>query len=105
MWQSGNLVTDRQSRPFPFAPPVPPGYNPPSFPRPPRDPGAMPSDSVAGFLDHAKANRVLGPEQVDQLMRQPDLPQDDLTALCDYLQRRGTLTRFQVELIRDRRGE
>src|SRR5690606_35857947 len=38
----------------------------------------MPSDSVAGFLDRAKASRVLFPEQVEQLIRQPDIPQSDL---------------------------
>jgi serine/threonine protein kinase len=65
----------------------------------------MPSDSVNAFLDHAKANRVLSPEQVDQLLRQPDFPQDGVPALGEYLQKRGALTRFQVELVRDRRGE
>jgi serine/threonine protein kinase len=64
----------------------------------------MPSDSIAGFLDQAQANRVLFPEQVEQLIRQPDVPQSDLSALCDYLEARGVLTRFQSELIRTGRG-
>lgn len=64
----------------------------------------MPSESVAGFLDHAKASRVLFPEQVDQLIGQPDMPQSDLTALCEFLQSRGVLTRFQASAIREHRG-
>ena len=65
----------------------------------------MPSDSIAGFLDQAKANRVLFPEQVEQLIRQPDLPQANVTALCDYLDDRGVLTRFQAEMLREGRGQ
>lgn len=63
------------------------------------------SDSVAGFLDHAKANRVLFPEQVEQLIRQPDLPHANLTSLCEYLLTRGVLTRFQADAIRERRAD
>lgn len=64
----------------------------------------MPSDSIAGFLDHAKTNRVLFPDQVEQLMRQPDLPQSDLASLCAYLLEKGVLTRFQSDAIREGRG-
>ena len=65
----------------------------------------MPSDSIAGFFDHAKANRVLFPDQVEQLIRQPDAPQTDLTALCSYLLEKGVLTRFQADAIREGRGQ
>jgi serine/threonine protein kinase len=65
----------------------------------------MPSDSVVGFLDRAQANRVLFPEQVEQLIRQPDAPQSDLSALCDYLLTRGVLTSFQAAAIRESRGQ
>jgi hypothetical protein len=64
----------------------------------------MPSDSIAGFLDQAQANRVLFPEQVEQLIRQPDIPQNNLDALCEYLERRGALTRFQADMLRQGRG-
>jgi hypothetical protein len=64
----------------------------------------MPSESIAGFLDEAKANRVLVPEQVEQLIRQPDIPQQNLAALCEYLEARGALTRFQAEALRGGRG-
>jgi serine/threonine protein kinase len=64
----------------------------------------MPSDSIAGFLDRAQASRVLFPEQVEQLIRQPDIPQSDISALCTYLLARGVLTRFQADAIRDGRG-
>ena len=64
----------------------------------------MPSDSIAGFLDHAQASQVLFPEQVEQLIRQPDIPQTDLDALCRYLEARGALTRFQADALRGGRG-
>lgn len=64
----------------------------------------MPSESIAGFLDEAKAKRVLIPEQVEQLIRQPDVPQENLDALCDYLAARGALTRFQADALRAGRG-
>ncbi|HYH64166.1 MAG TPA: hypothetical protein VD866_05665 [Urbifossiella sp.] len=64
----------------------------------------MPSESIAGFLDEAKANRVLIPEQVEHLIRQPDIPQQNLTALCEYLEARGALTRFQADALRSGRG-
>ena len=57
----------------------------------------MPSDSIAGFFDRAQASRVLFPEQVEQLIRQPDFPQSNLDALCEYLEDRGAMTRFQAE--------
>jgi hypothetical protein len=63
-----------------------------------------PSESIAGFLDHAQASRVLFPEQVEQLIRQPDIPQSNLDALCEYLLSRGVLTRFQAAAIREDRG-
>lgn len=64
----------------------------------------MPSESIAGFLDQAKANRVLIPEQVEQLIRQPDVPQSNLAALCEYLEARGAITRFQADALRAGRG-
>lgn len=64
----------------------------------------MPSDSIAGFLDRAQASRVLFPEQVEQLIRQPDIPQSDLTSLCSYLLARGVLTQFQADAVRDGRA-
>jgi serine/threonine protein kinase len=64
----------------------------------------MPSESVAGFLDRAQASRVLFPEQVQQLMTQPDLPQSDLNAFCEFMFSRGVLTRFQATALREHRG-
>jgi hypothetical protein len=65
----------------------------------------MPSDSIAGFLDRAQASRVLHPDQVEQLIRQPDIPHTDLAALCTYLLARGVLTQFQADAIRAGRGD
>ncbi|MFO0804566.1 MAG: serine/threonine-protein kinase [Gemmataceae bacterium] len=64
----------------------------------------MPSDSIAGFLDRAQASRVLFPEQIEQLIRQPDIPHANLDSLCQYLEERGAITRFQASAIREGRG-
>jgi serine/threonine protein kinase len=65
----------------------------------------MPSDSIAGFLDRAQASRVLFPEQIEQLIHQPDIPSANLDSLCEYLEQRGALTRFQSHAIRQGRGD
>ncbi|VTR94858.1 serine threonine protein kinase : Serine/threonine protein kinase (Fragment) OS=Rhodopirellula maiorica SM1 GN=RMSM_05438 PE=3 SV=1: Pkinase [Gemmata massiliana] len=65
----------------------------------------MPSDSIASFFNDAKANRVLFPDQVEQIIRQPDAPQTDLTALCSYLLEKGVLTQYQADAIREGRGQ
>jgi serine/threonine protein kinase len=64
----------------------------------------MPSESVSSFLELAKSNRLLPPDQVDDLVRQPDAPQDSLAALCDFLRDRGVITRYQADLIRAGKG-
>lgn len=64
----------------------------------------MPSESVAGFLDRAQASRVLFPEQVQQLIMQPDIPVSDLKVFCEYLESRGVLTHFQATALREHRG-
>ena len=64
----------------------------------------MPSESVAGFLDRAQAVRVLHPNQVEQLVRQPDMPHADTGTLCEYLLGRGLLTKFQADAIREGRA-
>ncbi len=64
----------------------------------------MPSDSVATFLDKARASHALDSHQIDQLATQPDAPQADLGALCEYLEGRRVLTRFQADMIRDGKG-
>ena len=64
----------------------------------------MPSESVASFLDAVRENRILPPEDVDALCRQPDVPQHDLAALCEFLQNRGVLTRYQADAIRAGKG-
>lgn len=65
----------------------------------------MPSDSIAGFLDQAQASRVLFPEQVEQLIRQADVPQAGLASLVQYLEQRGVLTRFQAAMLGQGRGQ
>jgi serine/threonine protein kinase len=65
----------------------------------------MPSDSVITFLDRARASRLLPPDQIEELFGQPDAPQGGVAAVCDYLQTRGALTGYQVERIREGKGE
>lgn len=65
----------------------------------------MPSDSIAGFLDRARSHRLLFPEQIEQLIREPDLPQEGLERLCQYLLERGVLTPYQAEALQEGRGE
>lgn len=60
----------------------------------------MSSDSVASFLDQARASRLILPDQVDDLVRRPDVPRKDLAAVCDFLRDRGVLTAYQADLIR-----
>lgn len=64
----------------------------------------MPSDSVVSFLDLARENRLLEPDQFDDLFRQPDVPHSNLSALCDFLLARKVLTAYQAEMIRAGRG-
>ena len=64
----------------------------------------MPSESIASFLDLARENNLLGGEDVEALFQQPDVPQQNLAALCDFLQNRGVLTEYQATLIRAGKG-
>lgn len=64
----------------------------------------MRSDSVASFLDLARENHLLEPNQFDALFRQPDVPQSSLAALCEFLVARKVLTAYQAEMIRAGRG-
>ncbi len=64
----------------------------------------MPSESIASFLDLAREKNILGDEDVDALFQQPDVPLRNLAALCDFLQNRGVITRYQAETIRAGKG-
>jgi serine/threonine protein kinase len=65
----------------------------------------LPSESVLSFLDLARSRRVIQPDHVDDLSRRPDLPQKNLSAVCDYLLARGVLTAFQADLVRSGRAD
>ena len=64
----------------------------------------MPSESIASFLDLAREKNLLGGEDVEALFQQPDVPQRNLAALCEFLQQRGVITRYQAEMIRAGKG-
>lgn len=64
----------------------------------------MPSDSVVSFLDLARESRLLPTDQVQELVRQSEVPQENLSALCEALVSRGLLTAFQSKRIREGRG-
>lgn len=65
----------------------------------------MPSDSVTSFLEQARAQRIVRPDVFDDLFRSPEVPQENVGALCDVLQARGVLTRFQADAVRAGRGD
>lgn len=60
----------------------------------------MPSDSVSSFLSLVRANRLFETDEFERIFGRPDAPQQNVRDLCDYLQSRGVLTRFQTDLIR-----
>ena len=64
----------------------------------------MPSESVASFLDLAREKNILQAGDVDALFQQPDVPQQNLAALCEFLQMRGVLTQYQSDVIRAGKG-
>ncbi len=64
----------------------------------------MASESVASFLDLAKSNRLLPPDQVEDLVRGSGVPNHSLAALCEFLLDRGSLTTYQAERIRAGKG-
>ncbi len=64
----------------------------------------MPSDSVVSFLDLARESRLLPTDQVQELVRRSEVPQENLPALCEALESRGLLTAFQSKRIREGRG-
>lgn len=64
----------------------------------------MPSDSVQSFLHLARESRLLPNDQVQELVRQSEVPQENLPALCEALESRGLLTAFQSRRIREGRG-
>jgi serine/threonine protein kinase len=65
----------------------------------------MPSDSIVGFLQQVRSQRLLFPEQIEQLVQEPDWPQEGLERLCQYLLERGVLTRYQAEALLQGRGQ
>lgn len=64
----------------------------------------MPSDSILTFLDLAKQQRLLEPDDLESLFHQPDVPQSGLASIINFLQLRGVLTKFQADKIREGRG-
>ena len=60
----------------------------------------MTSDSVASFRSFAQAQSILSPNQLE-LFNQPDAPRENVLALCDFLHKRGVLTPYQTEQIRN----
>jgi len=65
----------------------------------------MPSDSVSTFLDRAHASRLINPDLLEQIVRQPDLSRMSLAELTNYLEQHRVLTPYQAQMIRLGRGE
>lgn len=64
----------------------------------------MSSDSVISFLDLARESRLFPADQVDDLLREPEASPVNLSALCDQLESRGVLTKYQAEKVRNGQG-
>ena len=60
----------------------------------------MSFDSVSSFLEFARANRLLSPDVVDELLATSHRPHQTLSELCDSLVTRGWLSPFQAQRVR-----
>jgi serine/threonine protein kinase len=60
----------------------------------------MPVQSLTEFLDGLASSQLLENHQIEEVLRRPETPAGDLSAVGRFLQDRGWLTRFQVQQIR-----
>jgi len=60
----------------------------------------MPVHSLTEFLDGLASSQLLENHQIEEVLRRPETPAGDLSAVGRFLQDRGWLTRFQVQEIR-----
>jgi len=60
----------------------------------------MASDSLSQFLDQLYASQLLQTNQVEELIRRPEMPTSDADTVCAYIESRGWLTRFQIDRVR-----
>lgn len=65
----------------------------------------MTSDAILSFLDLARTHRLLPPGDIETLLQQPEVPLSDLTAFCEFLQSRGTLSAYQLEKLQKGDGQ
>jgi eukaryotic-like serine/threonine-protein kinase len=60
----------------------------------------MPVHSFTEFLEGLASSQLLENHQIEEVLRRPETPAADLSAVGRFLQDRGWLTRFQVQEIR-----
>jgi eukaryotic-like serine/threonine-protein kinase len=65
----------------------------------------MAIEKMSEFLDGLQASRLLEAERIEELLRRPEPPQGDLDGVSHFLERKGWLTRFQIDEIRHGRGQ
>jgi eukaryotic-like serine/threonine-protein kinase len=65
----------------------------------------MSTELMTHFLDGLHASRLLENERVEQIQQRPEWPQGDLDGVARFLEGEGWLTRYQVDEIRQGRGE
>ena len=65
----------------------------------------MSTELMSQFLEGLHASRLLDSHRIDELHRRPELPQGDLDGATQFLESQGWLTRFQIDEIRNGRGQ
>jgi serine/threonine protein kinase len=65
----------------------------------------MSTELMSEFLSRLHASRLLDNDRIDELLRRPEPPQGDVEGVERFLEGKGWLTRFQIDEIRQGRGD
>ncbi|MCE9532773.1 MAG: serine/threonine protein kinase [Planctomycetes bacterium] len=65
----------------------------------------MSTDHMTQFVEGLHASRLLDGNRIEELMRRPESPQGDVDGVARFLESNGWLNRFQIDEIRQGRGQ
>jgi eukaryotic-like serine/threonine-protein kinase len=65
----------------------------------------MSTETMSQFLEGLHASRLLDNDRIDELLRRPEPPHGDIDGVARFLENNGWLTRFQINEIREGRGQ
>jgi serine/threonine protein kinase len=65
----------------------------------------MATESMSQFIEGLHASRLLESSRVEELLRLPESPRGDVDGMARFLEGQGWLTRFQIDEIRQGRGQ